>query len=125
LLIRIAVIFFGVGFLIPGLLGVFRPEQLAEGLALTPDGSAGLLTVRALIGAPYLAMAATAIYAALRGQWAWLVPLAAIEGVMTLVRITTGIAEGFDAASIRIIIVELVCTVVLALGAILPARSQN
>lgn len=59
LFIRIAVIFLGVGFLIPGFLGVFRPEQLAEGLALTPEGSAGLLTVRALIGAPYLAMAAT------------------------------------------------------------------
>jgi hypothetical protein len=78
-----------------------------------------------LIGAPYLALAATAIYAALCGQWAWLVPLAAIEGVMTLVRIMTGITEGFDSASIRIIIVELVCTVVLALGAILPARSKN
>ncbi|MCR9104129.1 MAG: hypothetical protein NXI15_02470 [Gammaproteobacteria bacterium] len=123
--IRIAIIFLGIAFLVPGLLGVLRPEQLAEGLGLTPDGSAGLMTVRALIGAPYLAMAAIAIYAALRGQWAWLVPLAAIEGAMMLVRIMTGITEGFDSASIRIIIVELVCTVVLALGAILPARSQN
>ena len=123
--IRIAVIFLGVAFLIPGFLGVFRPEQLAEALALTSDGSAGLLTVRALIGAPYLAMAATAIYAALRGQWAWLVPLAAIEGFMALVRIMTGVTEVFDSASIRVIIVELVFTVVLAMGAILPARSQH
>jgi hypothetical protein len=123
ILLRIAVVVLALGMLLPGFVGVFRPERLAEALALEPQGAVGWVAIRVLVGAPYIAMGLVALYAAARRHWALLAPVAAIEGVMALVRIGSGLTEGFEAASVGTIIVELVACLVLSLAAILPARS--
>ncbi len=125
MVLRVAAIGIGIFFLLPGFVGVFRPERLAEILELGPETAVGLVTVRVLIGAPYIAMAFVTLYAAVRRQWAWLAPIAAIEGVMALVRIMSGFTEGFDAAGIGTIIVEATVCVVLTLGALLPVNSRQ
>jgi hypothetical protein len=125
IILRIAIIVLGVGFLLPGLAGVFRVERFAEVVALTPESQTGIEAIRVLIGAPYLAMSAVTIYAAVRSQWAWLAPIAAIEGAMALTRLFSGLTDGFGTntfASFAQLIIEMVVCVVLSLGAILPAR---
>ncbi len=124
-ILRIAIIVLGVGFLLPGLAGVFRVERFAEVVALTPESQTGIEAIRVLIGAPYLAMSVVTIYAAVRSQWAWLAPIAAIEGAMAATRLLSGLTDGFGAntfASFAQLMIETVVCVVLCLGAILPAR---
>ncbi|MDZ7826470.1 MAG: hypothetical protein U5R48_11170 [Gammaproteobacteria bacterium] len=43
---------------------------------LAPEGAEGLVAIRVLIGAPYIAMGLVTLYAAMRRQWAWLAPIA-------------------------------------------------
>jgi hypothetical protein len=125
MVLRVAAIVIGIFFFLPGFVGVFRPERLAEILALGPEGPVGLVTIRVLIGAPYIAMGLVTVFAAVRGRWAWLVPISAIEGVMALARILSGFREGFEAAGVGTILVEAVVCLVLALTAILPARAKR
>ena len=124
LILRILVILLGLSFLLPGVAGVFRPERLAEALALAPEAPAGFTTIRTLIGAPYLAMAVMTVLAAVRRQGAWLVRIAATEGFMLVTRIFTGTMVGFDRQTMILITLEVVAVVILALGAILPARAK-
>ena len=121
--LRIAAIILGLLFLRPGLVGVFQPERLAGALMLAPEGAEGWVAIRVLIGAPYIAMSLVTLYAAVRQQWAWLAPIAIIEGVMVLARIMSGFTEGFEAAGVVVIIVELIVCIILSLAAFLPARS--
>ena len=119
---RIAAIILGLLFLLPGFVGVFRPERLAEAFTLVPETALGWVTIRVLIGAQFIAMSIVTLYAAIWRQWAWLAPIAIIEGVMALVRIMSGFAEGFEAAGVGTIIAELVVCIILGLAAFLPAR---
>lgn len=125
MLLRIGVALVGLGFLFPGFVGVLRPERLAEILALGPETAVGWVSIRVLIGAPYIAMGLVTLYAVARRQWAWLVPIAAIEGVMALARILSGVTEGFAAAGIGLILVEAFVSLLLTLAAILPTRSVH
>ncbi len=123
--LRLAVIILGALFLLPGLAGVFRPERLAEAFTLVPETAEGTVTIRVLIGAPYIAMGLVTLYAAIRKQWAWLAPIAAIEGTMAVTRIMSGFTEGFEAAGTHEIIIEIIVCGVLALAATLPTRRQG
>lgn len=123
--LRIAAIFVGLFFLLPGMVGTFRPERLAEILALAPETEVGSVAIRTLIGAPYLAMGVATLYAAIRKQWAWLVPIAMIEGAMLIVRVMSGFTYGFETAGVREMVMETVVVTVLAMAAILPPRSRN
>lgn len=123
IVLRIAVVIIGAGFFLPGFVGVFRPERLGELLQLTPDSPDGFAALRVLIGAPYLAMAVTTIYAAVRRQWAWLAPVAAIEGSMAVTRVFSAYTDGFAPTTLLTLAIETIVCVVLSLGAILPARS--
>lgn len=125
MILRIAVTVIGGFFLLPGIAGVFRPERLAEALGLAPEAAAGWVSVRVLIGAPYLAMAFVTLYASVRRQWAWLAPVAAIEGAMMLARIMSGFIHGFEAAGVGLILAEAGICLVLAAAAILPAWSPR
>ena len=123
--LRIAAIILGLLFLLPGFAGVFRPERLAEALALAPDAAEGWVTIRVLIGAPYIAMGLVTLYGAMRGPWTLLAPVAAIEGIMALSRIMSGFIYGFEAAGVTEMILEIIVCVVLGLASTLPARSTT
>ncbi|MGF1456935.1 MAG: DUF4345 family protein [Alphaproteobacteria bacterium] len=122
LILRIAVILLGVGFLYVGSMGFFRPERLAVVLDFNPETLVGLGSVRALVGAQYLAMGLTAIVAAVRGHWSWLAPLAAIEGCMVLARILSGFEGEWSPNGMTTLIMEVVSCLLLGLGAVLPNR---
>ena len=124
MILRIVIILLGIGFLLIGFSGLFRPAQLAEALALMPVTPAGTGSLRAMIGAHYLAMGSVAIVAALSKRWAWLVPLACIEGCMVLARGVSGIAGELDPSSIGATGIEVIACVVLALGATMARRND-
>ncbi|MEZ5945602.1 MAG: hypothetical protein R3C13_07595 [Hyphomonas sp.] len=115
--LRVAVLVVGLGFLLPGFLAVFRTDRLAEFLSLDLVPPTGLVTVRVLIGAPYLAMAGVCIYTAIKSTWAWLVPIAATEGLMALLRISSGFVHGYSAAGIPEMLIETFICVLMAYAA--------
>ncbi len=125
LVLRIVIIVLAFGFLFVGYMGFFRPERLAEVLAFNPATPVGIGSVRALVGAQYLAMGLTALFAAVRGHWAWLVPLAAIEGCMVVARIMSSFAGELGPTGVTTIVMEVVSCLVLALGAFLPTRQSR
>lgn len=128
IVLRAAIIVVGVGLLAPGLVGVFRPERLAEFIALTPESPMGVGALRVLIGAPYLAMSAVTIYAVVRRQWALLGPIAAIEGAMAAIRIYSGLIDGVGTEHVAFfaqLFLELIVCGVLSVGALLLGKREG
>ena len=125
MLLRIAIGVLGLGFLLLGVTGLFRPEQLTEPLALAPTSEIGLGSLRAMIGSHYFAMGSIALLAALFQRWSWLVPLAAIEGCMVLARGLAATTGQLDEAGLSATIIEIIACLVLSLGAYLPGRSKS
>ena len=125
LALRIAAIMIGVFLILPGLAGVFRTERMAEALAIAPQSASGSVAISVLIGAPYLAMGLVTLYGAIRRQWALLLPIAAIEGAMAVVRMASGFTYGFEVAGLVEIVLEITICVVLTLAGTLPARSEK
>lgn len=123
LALRIAAIIFGVLLILPGLAGVFRTERMAEALELVPQSPTGLVSLSVLIGAPYIAMGLVTLYGAIRKQWALLLPIAAIEGAMFVVRLGAAFTYGFEVAGPFELIMEPLLCVVLTLAGTFPARS--
>lgn len=117
-ILPVAVIVLGVGLLLLGLVGVLRPLRVAESLAWAPDGPAGAVAIRTLIGAPYLAMGVMTLGAVAFQQWAWLAPIAAIEAAMALIRFVSIFTDGFKAARLPMLFAEIVATLVLSQGAL-------
>ncbi len=122
MILRILVVVLALGFLFVAYTGFFRPDRLAEALFLAPQSLAGLGSIRALVGAQYLAMGLVSIYAVLRGQWAWLAPLAAIEGCMIVARVMSLTGGEAGPTATATLGMEIFATLVLALAAILPPR---
>ena len=84
--LKMAVFLKGGLFFLIGLAGLFTPEEFASGLGLSLVSAEGAGSVRAMIGAHYLAMAAVCVFAMLRQQPVLLLPVAAIELVMVIAR---------------------------------------
>jgi hypothetical protein len=122
MILRIAIAPLGLGLLLVGFTGLLRPTDLAEALELAPGTAVGVGSVRAMIGAHYLAMGATALYAAVRGRGAWLAPLAAIEGCMVLARILSAVSGELDAGGVTATGVEIVACIVFAFGSVTLRR---
>lgn len=122
---RIAAVLIGLSFLVPGLVGTFRSERLAEILTLVPETATGWVAFKTLIGAPYIAMAIVTLYAAIRKQWAWLAPIAIIEAAMALVRLQSGFTYGFETAGVPELMIETFVAIILGLASFLPARMQK
>ena len=116
-LLRAGVIIIGVGFCLPGVLAVFQTDRLGEFLSLNAASPTGQVSIKVLIGAPYLAMAAICIFAAVKSKWSWLAPVAAIEGAMCVVRIYSGLIYGFEAAGTVEILIEITVCIFLAICA--------
>lgn len=123
--LRISILLIGLGFIAIGLAGLFRPREVAEALALAPLTPIGLGSIRLMVGAHYLAMGLTALYAVVRQTPTLLVPLAAIEISMLAARSISGFAGELSSTGMAATGVEVVASLVLALGAMLPARANS
>ena len=84
--LKIFVFLIGALFLFLGLAGLFTPENFANSLGLEMTNPEGAGTVRAMIGAHYVAMGGVCFYAVIRQTAVLLIPIAAIEVVMVIAR---------------------------------------
>ena len=123
--LRISIFLIGLGFVAIGLAGLFRPSEVAEALALMPKSPIGLGSIRLLVGAHYLAMGLTAIYAAVRQSPTLLVPLAAIEVSVLAARSISGFAGELSSTGMVATGLEAVASLVFTLGVLMPARANT
>lgn len=123
--LKIAVYLIGGLFLLIGLAGMFTPENFASGLGLSLASAEGAGSIRAMIGAHYLAMGAICFFALLRQQPVLLLPIAAIELVMVIARGVAVVNGEFGSATVVPTIIEVVAAAVLLMAALrLPASKK-
>lgn len=111
--LKIAVYLIGGLFLLIGLAGMFTPENFASGLGLSLATAEGAGSVRAMIGAHYVAMASVCFVAMLRQQPVLLLPIAAIELVMVIARGVAAVNGEFGTATTVPTVIEVVAAAVL------------
>lgn len=119
---------FAVGglFLLIGLAGMFTPESFANGLGLELASREGSGSVRAMIGAHYVAMGGVCLYAILRQQPVLLLPIAAIELVMVIARALAAVNGEFSSATMVPTTIEVLAAGILFTSALkLEASSKS
>jgi len=75
--------------LLIGLAGLLTPQDFAASLQLSLDNPEGAGSVRAMIGAHYVAMGSVCLFASFRARPGLLWPVAAIEIAMVFARLLT------------------------------------
>ena len=122
--LKMAVFLIGGLFFLIGLAGLFTPEEFASGLGLSLVSAEGAGSVRAMIGAHYLAMAAVCVFAMLRQQPVLLLPVAAIELVMVIARGVAAANGEFGTSTLVPTIIEVVAAAVLLTAALRRLASK-
>ena len=122
--LKMAVFLIGGLFFLIGLAGLFTPEEFASGLGLSLVSAEGAGSVRAMIGAHYLAMAAVCVFAMLRQQPVLLLPVAAIELVMVIARGVAAANGEFGTSPLVPTIIEVVAAAALLTAALRRLASK-
>ena len=115
--LTILVFIIGGLFLAIGFAGIFSPENFANGLGLAFANAEGPGTVRAMIGAHYVAMGGICIFAINRGIPILLLPVGAIEVVMVIARGIAAMNGEFGPATIVPTIIEVSAAIILITAA--------
>lgn len=121
--LKLIVYLIGGLFLLLGLAGMFTPVDFANGMGLSAASPEGAGTVRAMIGAHYVAMGGVCLFAIIRQQEILLLPIAAIEVMMVIARGLAAINGEFVSATMVPTTIEFVAAIVLFTAAQkLPGR---
>ncbi len=108
----------GALFLFIGFSGMFSPEEFASGLGLSLANEEGAGSIRAMIGAHYVAMGGVCFFALIRHQPLLLLPIAAIEIVMVLARGIAAMNGEFGPSALVPTTIEVLAAVVLVTAAL-------
>ena len=115
--LKIFVLIIGGLFLIIGFAGIFTPENFASGLGLSFVNEEGSGTIRAMIGAHYVAMGGVCIFAISRELSILLLPIAAIEVVMVIARGIAAMNGEFGTATLVPTTIEILAAGILIIAA--------
>jgi len=96
-----------------GTMSMFAPQRMVKNFALEPIGSAGLSTIRSVIGGLFLACVAMLLLGLFGGQTIGFVAVALVMAVVAFGRIVGIVADEFDKAVIPPLLVELVIIAIL------------
>lgn len=96
-----------------GTMSMFAPRRMVKNFAIEPVGTAGLNTIRSVIGGLFIASVALLIFGLLTGQTLGFVVVALLLGTVAFGRIVGIVADGFDKAVLPPLVVELVIIAVL------------
>ncbi|MFL2855789.1 MAG: hypothetical protein ACJZ8E_05325 [Pseudohongiellaceae bacterium] len=107
----------GALFLVLGLAGMFTPVNFANSLGLEMANPEGAGTVRAMIGAHYVAMGGVCFYAVIRQIPVLLLSIAAIEVVMVIARGIAAVNGEFSSAALVPTAIEIMAAVILITAA--------
>ncbi|NKB33262.1 MAG: hypothetical protein GKR91_09200 [Pseudomonadales bacterium] len=122
--LKVLVFIIGGLFLLIGLAGMFTPEDFANGMGLTMANAEGAGTVRAMIGAHYVAMGGVCVFAMIRNIPILLLPIAAIEAVMVVARGIAAINGEFGAATLVPTTIEVLAAAILITAAMKLSNSK-
>jgi len=96
-----------------GIMSMFAPRRMVTNFAIEPVGTAGLSTIRSVIGGLFLASVALLVIGLTTGQTLGYVAVAILMAVVAVGRIVGILADGFDKAVLPPLVVELVIIAVL------------
>lgn len=96
-----------------GTMSMFAPRRMVKNFAIEPVGTAGLSTIRSVIGGLFIASVAMLAFGLVTGQTLGFVAVAVLLGVVALGRIVGILADGFYKAVVPPLLVELVIISVL------------
>jgi len=115
--LKVFVFLIGALFLFLGLAGLFTPENFANSLGLEMANPEGVGTVRAMIGAHYVAMGGVCFYAVIRQTAVLLIPIAAIEVVMVIARGIAAVNGEVSSATLVPTTIEIFAVAILVTAA--------
>jgi len=115
--LKVFVFLIGALFLFLGLAGLFTPENFANSLGLEMANPEGVGTVRAMIGAHYVAMGGVCFYAVIRQTAVLLIPIAAIEVVMVIARGIAAVNGEVSSATLVPTTIEILAVAILVTAA--------
>ena len=115
--LKVFVFLIGALFLFLGLAGLFTPENFANSLGLEMTNPEGAGTVRAMIGAHYVAMGGVCLYAVIRQSSVLLIPIAAIEVVMVIARGIAAVNGEVSSATLVPTTIEILAVAILVTAA--------
>lgn len=96
-----------------GTMSMFAPRRMVKNFAIEPVGTAGLSTIRSVIGGLFITGVALLAFGLLTGQTLGFVVVALSLGVVAFGRIVGILADGFDKAVLPPLVVELMMIAVL------------
>lgn len=96
-----------------GTMSMFAPKRMVANFAIEPIGTAGLSTIRSVIGGLFLASVAMLTIGLATGQTLGFLAVAILLGVVAFGRIVGIVTDGFDKAVVPPLVVELVIISVL------------
>ena len=102
-----------------GTMSMFAPRRMVKNFAIEPIGTAGLSTIRSVIGGLFIASVAMLAFGLATGQTLGFVAVALLLGVVAFGRVVGIVTDGFDKAVVPPLVVELVI-----IGVLLTAHTQ-
>lgn len=96
-----------------GTMSMFAPRRMVNNFAIEPVGTAGLSTIRSVIGGLFIASVAMLAIGLITGQTLGFIAVAILLGVVAFGRVVGIVADGFDKAVVPPLLVELVIITVL------------
>jgi len=99
-----------------GFMSMFAPRRMLDNFAIEPKGTAGLSTIRSVIGGLFLSSVALLVIGLTTGQTLGYVAVAILMGVVAFGRIVGILTDGFDKAVLPPLVVELAIIMVLVVA---------
>ena len=96
-----------------GTMSMFAPRRMVKNFAVEPIGTAGLSTIRSVIGGLFIASVAMMVYGLATGQTLSFVAVALLLGGVAFGRVVSLMTDGFDKAVVPPLVVEIVIIAVL------------
>lgn len=95
------------------IMSMFAPRRMVANFSVEPVGTAGLSTIRSVIGGLFLASVALLVIGMTTGQTLGYLAVAILMAAVAFGRIVSVLADGFDKAVLSPLLVELVIITVL------------
>ncbi len=96
-----------------GIMSMFAPRRMVANFAIEPVGTAGLSTIRSVIGGLFLASVTLLVIALTTGQTLGYAAVAVLMAVVAAGRFVGILADGFDKAVVPPLVAELIIIGVL------------
>jgi len=103
-----------------GTASMLAPKKMLKNFAIDPVGSAGLNTIRGVIGGMFIGSVTMLVLGFYTGQTTWFFAVGILLGVIALGRIIGAVLDGFDKAIVPPLVVEVLMTSVLVCSHFLP-----